>query len=555
MDASTESLNNLPLGFEDWHPAGQILAFALAALGSEDATMISASILAGTGQISRSVAFFGAFFGIWIGDFLLYIISYNCRSWAQRNKFFSKWMSGPTFQKYESWFAEKGWLVLIITRFLPGTRVGAFVTAGYLRMSFWPFVTITFSCAFVWATIIFLIFEQIGEAILPHLNKFYNGLFALILIIAAGYFLFKIGFSLTQKLGRRIWNIRLQKVVRWEFWPGWIFYTPVFIHYFWLVIKYRSLTLPTISNPCMENGGFVGESKAEILRVIHESGCPQSLPFDAIHPSDDVESRLKTLTDWMAQDSISWPIILKPDVGQRGQGVKLIESESEAVDYLKTTPSTVICQKVASGENEAGLFYIRLPNKESGFLFGITEKVFPYLEGDGQSNIEELIWSHPRAKFQNKVFLKRFADKLEMIPLAGEKIPLVFAGNHAQGTLFLDGAQWKSEKLQNEVDYVSRQIPGFYFGRYDVRFDKPENLTKGQFEIIELNGASSEATNIYDPSTSIWKAYAVLFKQWDYVFKVGSINRSKGLKPIGFFGWLRYYRSFRKNAEHYSISD
>lgn len=555
MDASSGAPIEIPFGFSDWHPAFQILFFSLAALISEDATMVSAAVLAGTGQIARSIAFLGAFFGIWIGDFLLYLIAFKCRNWAHRNKFFKKWTSGPKFAKYENWFHKKGWQVLVISRFLPGTRVGCFVAAGYLRMKIWPFVFITFTCAFIWATIIFLIFERVGNAVMSHLHQFYASFWIIILIIAGAYIIFKLALSLSHDDGRRSWKIRFQKLLKWEFWPGWAFYTPVFLHYFFLVLKYRSLTLPTISNPGMENGGFVGESKAQILQAIKESGCPQSLPFQCIPHDLETSERLRLLESWMDEDLIEFPIILKPDVGQRGQGVKLVANSADAYSYLDTNPINVICQKTALGKREAGIFYIREPKDENGFIFSITEKVFPSLEGDGKSNLKELIWAHSRAKFQHKVFFDRFEDKLEWVPNDGEIVPLVFAGNHAQGTMFLNGDKWISPELEKQINIISKKIDGFNFGRYDVRFDSTQSLMNGEFEIIELNGASSEATSIYDPSNPIWSAYNTLFKQWDYAFKVGDGHRKLGLKPIGFFGWFRYYSGFKKMSGNYSISD
>jgi len=392
MDKSSETTIELCFGFSEWHPSLQILFFALAALVSEDATMVSASVLAGAGQISRSIAFFGAFFGIWIGDFLLYLIAFKCRNWAQKNKFFRKWTSGPKFARYENWFHKKGWQAIVISRFLPGTRVGCFVAAGYLRMKMWPFAFITFTCAFIWAVMIFLIFERVGNAVMVHLAQVYKSFRIIVVVITVAFFLFKLALSLSDIDGRKLWKIRCQKLLRWEFWPGWIFYSPVIFHYFFLALKYRSLSLPTISNPGMENGGFVGESKAQILKSIEDSKCKQSLPFDFISHQLEIPEKIQIIKNWMSENEIQFPIILKPDVGQRGQGVKLIKTETEALEYLSKNQIDMICQKSALGKREAGIFYIREPKNKNGFIFSVTEKVFPFITGDGKTNIKDLIW-------------------------------------------------------------------------------------------------------------------------------------------------------------------
>jgi hypothetical protein len=46
---------------------------------------------------------------------------------------------------------------------------------------------------------------------------------------------------------------------------------------------------------------------------------------------------------------------------------------------------------------------------------------------------------------------------------------------------------------------------GFYFGRLDVMYNTVEELEQGiNFSIVELNGAASEPTHIYDPKHSLF---------------------------------------------------
>ena len=52
-----------------------------------------------------------------------------------------------------------------------------------------------------------------------------------------------------------------------EFWPMWAFYPPVFAYAFYLMLRYRGPLLPTVANPSFPGGGFVGESKADILKL------------------------------------------------------------------------------------------------------------------------------------------------------------------------------------------------------------------------------------------------------------------------------------------------
>jgi hypothetical protein len=116
--------------------------------------------------------------------------------------------------------------------------------------------------------------------------------------------------------------------------------------------------------------------------------------------------------------------------------------------------------------------------------------------------------------------------------MAGELIRLVEIGSHCRGSVFLNGSRLKTSALEEAIDRVSQEHPGFYFGRYDVRTPSIQALQDGFFRVIELNGVSAEATHIYDPAISVLDAYRVLFRQWRLAFEIGSINRERGARPM-----------------------
>ena len=119
------------------------------------------------------------------------------------------------------------------------------------------------------------------------------------------------------------------------------------------------------------------------------------------------------------------------------------------------------------------------------------------------------------------------------MPGPGETVRLVEAGNHCQGAIFLDGWRLDSPELEETIDRISQSVPGFFVGRYDLRYASEEALRRGEgFQIVELNGTSSEATNIYDPANSLCKAYRILFRQWSLLFQIGAANRRRGHLPL-----------------------
>src|SRR5205814_1632283 len=107
--------------------------------------------------------------------------------------------------------------------------------------------------------------------------------------------------------------------------------------------------------------------------------------------------------------AIDLPFILKPDIGQRGYGVKLVRNIRDTLPYLQRVDAPVIVQRYVPGPHEVGIFYYRFPDQERGCIFAITEKIFPSITGDGVLTIAQLIDADPRARLIAKTYLRRFA--------------------------------------------------------------------------------------------------------------------------------------------------
>src|SRR5262249_45020566 len=163
------------------------------------------------------------------------------------------------------------------------------------------------------------------------------------------------------------------------------------------------------------------------------------------------------------------PLILKPDVGQRGVGVKFIRTPEQAVEYLRSTDAPLLLQCFAPGPCEIGIFYYRFPHEPRGRIFALTQKCFPTITGDGQHTMEELIWEDERARFMADKYLRRLGERRSEVLPPGERVKLVETGNHAQGCIFRDGSHLWSEALENCIDEISQRLEGFFIGRYDIR--------------------------------------------------------------------------------------
>src|SRR5207247_8571350 len=141
--------------------------------------------------------------------------------------------------------------------------------------------------------------------------------------------------------------------------------------------------------------------------------------------------------------------------------------------------------------------------------------ICPMIAGDGVRTVEEVIGADSRAALIARTYRRRFAHRRSEILFAGEVLKLVETGNHAQGCIFRDGRRLRTNALERVIDNISRKVPGFYIVRYDIRYENEEDFKQGRYyQIVELNRASSVATNFYDARNSLISSYCTLFTQW-----------------------------------------
>ncbi len=363
---------------------------------------------------------------------------------------------------------------------------------------------------------------------------------------------------------------RLGLITQWkhlrhhEWWPTWALHLPSIPIFLAAAIKHRHPLVFTCCNPGIDQGGgFAGESKVDILRGLLHAGDETVLFGDLVETGPKHQIRAQKACDLIANEPRlgGFPIILKPNQGENGRGLKLCRNEADVHAYFERTPAGVILQKFHPGPHELGVFWVRDPHKDSGLegrVFSICRKEFPELECDGKRTLGRLIDDHPRFRLQREVFRTRFADRLDDVPEAGTTIRLSPAGNHKQGAIFRDAPELLTPELEAEIDRVAAAFKGqnggpIDFGRFDVRYESEESLRAGRgLAIIELNGVTSETINIYDPNLSVWFAWAILRKQWKVACDLGGWRKAQGVKPMGVFALLFGTRDHLKNRRSYA---
>jgi pimeloyl-ACP methyl ester carboxylesterase/membrane protein DedA with SNARE-associated domain len=522
-----------------------ILLIAAATLVSEDLTCIGAGVMAAQGRIDFAAAAFACFLGIYVGDILLFFAGrYLGRAALHRAPL--KWfLKSEDVEKSSAWFSRNGMAVIAASRFLPGARLPTYFAAGVLKTQFWRFALYFFLAAAVWTPILVGLSAVLGAEVLKSAFLAKQNIFIKLLAVGLALYIFiKLLIAVSTYRGRRMLVSWWRRKLRWEFWPMWAFYPPVVLYIIYLMIKHRSLTLFTASNPAIPSGGFVGESKADILRGLTSAGGFIA-PSAFIKASLDEGERFAQAKKFMLEYEYDFPVVLKPDLGQRGSGVAIARSEEEMRQYLQQASGDTVIQEYIAGF-EFGVFYYRYPENERGQIFAITEKRFPIVTGDGASTLEHLILQDERAVCMAKFYLEKQRENLWDVPNKGEQRQLVELGTHCRGAIFLEGGWAKTDELEEAIDKVSKNFQGFYFGRYDIRTPSIEDFKQGKnFKVIELNGVTSEATNIYDPKNSLLAAYRILFAQWRIAFEIGAQNRKRGIKPASLRELIKLVMEFR----------
>ena len=325
------------------------------------------------------------------------------------------------------------------------------------------------------------------------------------------------------KIQLPLWLIKL---TNFEYWTWWMFYIPLLPYWLYQATRTRSLTFFTNADPCIDYGGFFGESKIEILKQIPAEFLPTYFFVSK-------GTSLTSIQQQLIANQLDFPIICKPNIGERGSQVEKIADVTSLEKYLQSVQEDFIIQEFIPFDIELGVLYYRYPNQSTGQVSSITRKEFLSVIGDGESSIEELMRANTRARFQLENMYIRLGEKIKEVIPAGQKRLLEPIGNHCRGTKFLDNNFLINEKINQVFDKIALPIDGFHYGRFDMKVKSIEDLYEGKnIKIMELNGVSSEPGHIYDPSNTVWNAYRDLAKHWKIIADISIQQQAKGIMPV-----------------------
>jgi hypothetical protein len=338
--------------------------------------------------------------------------------------------------------------------------------------------------------------------------------------------------------------------------PKWLNLVPMVLQWAWLALRYRSITLPSCCNPSITTGGMVGEGKLEYFDIMgpHAASAAATTTFVIARGAASIDACESAMTG----AGLGYPLIVKPDLGWCGYGVRRIDGRDELVAYLDAFPQgeRVVLQRWLPEPFEAGVFYMRQPGESSGEVIGLLIRHFPRVTGDGTSTVAELIAADPRASRLGRDAASEVCCDSACVPRAGETMRVAVVASTRVGGKYEDATALVTPALVSAFDAICADMQDFHVGRFDVKFDSLAALCAGTgFSIIEVNGAGSEAVHAWDPALTLRQAYRIVFDKQRRLFAIAAEMRRRGVRPVGWWPLLRHHWRQQRLIERYPASN
>ncbi len=504
--------------------------------------------------------------GIVVSDFALYGLG----AAARRVPWLERYAVNDRVLGFGERLKRNIFSVVALCRVVPGVVFVAFVACGWTRVSLARFTLASLVVSAVYLPVVLYLAIAFGGALEQHLGWWTwpllgLGAFAAGLVrqrilppdsaaaMAAGPSVpldIADGPSLTGA-ARTTTPPNAGRMAAAERIPPLVFYAPLALNWIGLGLRYGSLSLPSAANPAIATGGMWGESKSSYFDEIAPAERHWIAPFVVLTRSADPEpDDLARARDLLADAGLRFPLVAKPDIGWQGFGVRRIDDADALRQYLAEFPAgaRLILQQFVPFAHEAAVLVAREPGAPRGRVISLTLRFMPFVVGDGEASLRELILRDERARWKAELHLGLDpmhrglgAAELARVPAAGERVELSFLGNQRAGALYRDVTNRVTQAMHARFDAIASSMREFHYGRFDIRFRTLEELYAGQgFSIVEINGIGGEAIDVWDPALPVGETYRRLFAQQRLIFAIGAHNRARGLQPCGTVDFLAH---------------
>ena len=146
------------------HPLLQAGTIILGTFILEDAATVLAAMQAVAGTISVAVALASLYAGIVLGDLGLYGLGRLSATlpWMARI------LPPQRAEALGDWLSHRLFLVVIVSRFLPGLRLPTYTTCGFVRANLRQFALAVIAATVCWTSLLFGVSLKIGQVLMDH---------------------------------------------------------------------------------------------------------------------------------------------------------------------------------------------------------------------------------------------------------------------------------------------------------------------------------------------------------------------------------------------------
>jgi membrane protein DedA with SNARE-associated domain len=545
-------------------PVLQAILLFLATFVHEDTAILGGGYLVHGEGMTLSTALAVLVGGVVVGDLGIYGLGMLAARVRPLRRFADKWVD----EGRRAWLERNMVAAVWACRLAPGILFPTFLTCGFLALPFRRFAVGVVGSAVVYVPLMLALVLAVGGEALERFGVWgWGGAAALVWALAWLRRHMKVrALEMTDgdaEVAAHPGMPPLQRsrvrVSRAEALPVIPYYIPIGLQWLWLAARYRSLSLPTAANPHIEAGGLLGESKQACLDLAGPVARPWLAGFTGLTRGhgDLVLGDVEAAGTAMAKAGLSFPVVVKPDIGWRGFGVRRLDGPGDLATYLAAYPegARYLLQEYLPWAGEAAVFWLRRPGAAKGEIFSLTLRYYPFVVGDGHSTIRRLILACPRMRWKARELFDGNRDRLDQVPAVGESVRLAVVGSNRVAGLYIDGRRHATAALTERIEAICADIPEFHFGRFDLRFEDIDRLEAGEgFKIVEINGAGAEAVHIWDPEVSVLEGFRVLFEQQSLLFAIAAHNRARGFQPMGIRGLFACQRRQEGLLDRYPTS-
>lgn len=562
----------------DYSAFAQVLSLLVLPFAHEDLAIVLGAYLISSDELSVTLVGSTIYGGMVASDFALYGLGVGARRLPWLNRYADR-----RVKHFSETLKRNVFGLVALCRVVPGIVFVAFVACGWARVPLSRFVVASLVVSAFYLPLTLYLMMTFGDALDDQMGWLAWPLLLGALAVAgvARERVFAFGDSAEAEAaapfvspnadghrGMPALAASDRRVALAEKIPPALFYLPLVLSWIWLGIRHRSLTLPSAANPNISTGGMWGEAKSDYFGSIAGAARSAIAPYCILARGENGASAAEDCTragQLMAAAGLSFPLIVKPDIGWHGYGVRLVHDRDQLAAYLAAFPAdaSLMLQRFVPHDGEAALLYARMPGEARGRIESLGLRYFPHVIGNGYSTLRELIRDDARARWKAHLHLGLDASHsgaghaaLTRVPACGEVVQLSLIGNQRAGGLYRDGHSHVTEALRESIDAVARAMPDFHYGRFDIRFESIEALMRGDdFQIVEINGIGGEEIGAWDARLSVWQTYRRLYAQQKLIFEIGSRNRARGICPMPAAEFLTMLKRQTELIQRYPASE